>query len=113
MTEMPSERRVIRLFPEYSRDWPLRENSTPTWDVGYTTTPAMYGLSEDLTTSIAAWNAFWEAHFDDADGWDSVEARDQWGVAGEEITRRLSDEVAEFADVQYEPWLLRGPIRRA
>ena len=112
MSEVPPQRRVIRVFPDYSRDWPLWENSTPGWDVGYTTTPSTYGLSEELTARIAEWNAFWEAHFDDADGWDSIEARDQWGATGEEIVERLSEEVAEFADVTYEPWPLRGPIRQ-
>ena len=111
MTESPPERRVIRVFPDYSRDWPLWENSTPDRDVGYTTTPATYGLSEQLTARIAVWNAFWEAHFDDAHGWDSVRARDRWGATGEEIARLLSEEVAAFADVRYEPWPLRGPVR--
>ncbi len=111
MTARPPERRVIRLFPDYSRDWPLWENATPTWDVGYTTTPATYGLSPELTADIAEWNAFWEARFDDADGWDTVEARDTWGATGEQIARRLGEEVAEFADVEYEPWPLGGPVR--
>ena len=111
MIERPPERRVIRLFPDYSRNWPLWENSTPTRDVGYATTPATYGLSEELTTDLDAWNAFWEAHFDDASGWDSIEARDQWGATGEQIARRLSEEVADIADVKYEPWPLRGPAR--
>lgn len=48
MEQTPPQRRVIRLFPDYSRDYPLWENSTATWDVGYTTTPETYGLSQEL-----------------------------------------------------------------
>ena len=111
MEQVPPPRRVIRLFPDYSRDWPLWENSTPTWDVGYTTTPETYGLTEELTAHIDAWNRFWEANFDHPKGWDSSEARERWGADGEEIARRLREEVAAFADVQYEPWPLRGPVQ--
>ncbi|QIK62795.1 hypothetical protein G7068_05975 [Leucobacter viscericola] len=45
MNGVAPARRTIRLFPGYGRDWPLWENSTPTWNVGYTTTPETYGLS--------------------------------------------------------------------
>lgn len=95
---------MIRLFPDYGRDWPLWENSTPTWDVGYTTAPEMYGLSHELTRDIAEWNALWDANFDPFDGWKTDAAREQWGRDGEDIATRLATEVAEFADVKYEPW---------
>lgn len=108
MSGVAPERRVIRLFPDYSRDWPLWENSTPTWDVGYTTTPEMYGLSERLTRDMAEWNALWEANFDPFDGWKSDVGREQWRKAGESIATRLRAEVAAFADVEYEPWPLGG-----
>ncbi|MFE4950007.1 hypothetical protein ACFQ9V_07850 [Leifsonia sp. NPDC056665] len=106
MDTHPPARRVIRLFPDYGRDWPLWENSTPTWDVGYTTTPAMYSLSEDLTRDLAEWNALWDSNFDPFDGWKSDAAREQWRVTGRGIAARLQREVADFADVQYEPWPL-------
>ncbi|UOQ88583.1 hypothetical protein MUN74_15105 [Agromyces endophyticus] len=102
-------RRVIRLFPEYGRDWPLWENSTPTWDVGYTTTPEMYGLSDDLTRHIAEWNALWNANFDPFDGWKDDAARERWREEGVAIAGRLAAEVADFADVSYEPWPLLSP----
>lgn len=63
MNNIAPKRRVIRLFPDYGREWPLWENSTPTWDVGYTTTPGMYELSDDLTRDMAEWNALWESNF--------------------------------------------------
>ena len=106
MRNRPPERRVIRLFPEYGRDWPLWESSTPTWDVGYTTTPEMYGLSEQLSQEMARWNAFWERHFDPFEGWDNHENRERWRRDGERIAACLRREVASFADVSYEPWPL-------
>ncbi|MDQ4138556.1 MAG: hypothetical protein M3116_06900 [Actinomycetota bacterium] len=35
--------RVIRLFPDYGRDWPLWENGTPERESNYTMTPEDYG----------------------------------------------------------------------
>ena len=102
MSGTPPVRRIIRLFPDYSRDWPLWENSSPTWDVGYTTTPETYGLSESLTADMASWNAFWEQHFDPIDGWYDDANYEQWAAAGETIAARLRHEVEAFADVQYE-----------
>lgn len=106
MDTVASARRVIRLFPDYGRDWPLWENSTPTWDVGYTTRPDMYGLSEDLTRDLADWNALWATNFDPSDGWQDEAAREKWRQDGVEIAARLRSEVAGFADVKYEPWPL-------
>ncbi|GAA4918397.1 hypothetical protein [Nesterenkonia rhizosphaerae] len=100
----PPARRTIRLFPDYGRDWPLWENTTSTWDVGYTTTPETYGLSEPLKVEIASWNKLWEDHFDPFEGWDDDANRAKWTADGEAIAARLRHEVRAFADVQYEPW---------
>ena len=97
---------MIRLFPDYGRDWPLWENSTPTWDVGYTTTPEMYGLSDELTRDIAEWNTLWDVSFDPFHGWKSEVAREKWQEDGAAIATRLRAEVADFADVEYDPWPL-------
>jgi len=99
---VPPARRVIRLFPDYSRDYPLWETSTPTWDVGYTTTPDEYGLSPELGRDLARWQAFWEEHADPFTGWDAEEHRERWVREGRELTTRLSTEVAAFADVAPE-----------
>ncbi len=107
MSGVPPERRVIRLFPEYSRDWPLWESSTPTWDVGYTMTPSDYSLSPELTEAMASWNRFWEAHFAPGIRWDSRSNRDKWARDGEALAGWLRAEVSSFADVSYEPWPLR------
>lgn len=106
MTGAAPTRRVIRLFPEYGVVWPLWEDSTPTWDVGYTTTPEMYGLSAVLTRDLATWNSLWEANYDPVDGWTCDVAREQWRSDGVDIAARLRAEVAGFADVTYEPWPL-------
>lgn len=99
---VPPARRVIRLFPDVSRDYPLWENATATWDVGYTTTPDEYGLSAELGRDLARWQAFWEQHADPFAGWDAEEHRERWVREGRELTARLSAEVAAFADVEPE-----------
>lgn len=106
MEQTPPHRRVIRLFPEYSRDYPLWENSTASWDVGYTTTPETYGLSEQLGKDLASWQAFFEEHASPFEGWDSDANLQKWLSDGESIAARLQDEVQSFADVQREfgPW---------
>lgn len=90
------------MFPDYGRDYPLWENSTPTWDVGYTTTPADYGLSEDLGEELARWQAFWEERVNVSEGNDAGEDVRKWERWGEQLARRLATEVAEFADVKVE-----------
>lgn len=106
MAGVPPARRRIRLFPDYGRDWPLWENSTPSWDPGYTMTPEMYGLSEALTADLSEWNTLWALNFDELDGWSSDVIRDRWRSGGEAIAARLRAEVVEFADVEYDPWPL-------
>lgn len=74
---MPPARRVIRFFPDYGRDWPLWEKSSPTWDVGYPTTPEMYGFSDELTRDMAEGNSLWAVNFDHMNSWKSAAAREQ------------------------------------
>lgn len=102
MEQIPPTRRQIRLFPDYSRDYPLWENSTPTWDVGYATTPETYGLSHELGQDLAGWQAFFEEHADPFDGWDSDANLQKWLRDGEWLARRLEEEVQDFADVKRE-----------
>lgn len=102
MKQIPPSRRVIRMFPDYSRDYPLWENSTPTWDVGYTTSPETYGLSEQLGADLAAWQAFFEDHLDPFDGWDNEANFQSWLAEGDVLATRLQHEVRHFADVRPE-----------
>ncbi len=98
------ERRVIRLFPDYGRDWPLWESPLTAPDGRYCTDPEVYRLSVELTEELARWNAHWETHFDPFEGWDSEENRERWHRDGVRISSWLQREVAGFADVRYEPW---------
>jgi hypothetical protein len=96
-------RQVIRLFPDYCRDWPLWENSGgPAGDVGYTRAPSEYGLSEGLSDALGAWNDFWTEHFDPFKGWDAAANEAKWIADGRKVAAWLRREVAEFADVSYE-----------
>lgn len=108
MSPASPARRQIRVFPEYGRAWPLWEDSTPTWDVGYATTPEMYGLSAALTRDLAAWNELWNTHFDAVLGWTDAQSRRQWAADGDAVVARLRTEVHAFADVVYEPWPVSG-----
>lgn len=102
MPQFPPERRVIRMFPDYGRRHPLWENSTLTWDVGYTTTPEMYGLSRELAEDLEGWQSFFERHADPFQGWDSEHNLQKWLRDGEWLARCLQEEVQVFADVQRE-----------
>ena len=104
---------MIRLFPDPARDYPLWEDSTPSWDVGYTTTPETNGLSDELGDDLAAWQAFFEEHANPFAGWDSDANLQKWLSDGEAIAVRLQDEVQSFADVQREfgPWRTDGDLR--
>lgn len=97
---VPPARRVIRLSPDHGRTFPLWENSTPTWDVGYTTDPDEYGLSPALAGDLSRWQEFWEKHADPFDGWDVEENRLAWLRDGYRLEARLAAEVVTFADVE-------------
>ena len=100
--QAPPERRVIRTFCDYGRRHPLWESSTPTWDVGYTTTPETYGLSPELAEDLEGWQAFFESHGDPFEGWDSDANLQKWLRDGAWLADRLQAEVQSFADVRRE-----------
>jgi hypothetical protein len=83
---------VIRLFPDHGRRYPLCENSTPTWDVEYTTTPETYGLSLALAQDLEGSQAFWASHADPFDGWDDDANRHKWLRDGKWLARRVEAE---------------------
>jgi hypothetical protein len=104
---LPGEpRRIIRLFPDEGRDWPLWEDHTDWRMTGYTMEPADYGLSIELTAALREWNDLWESHFHYARGWDTTANEVDWKQRGELVAARLRDEVKEWADVEYDgrPW---------
>ncbi|MFG6504563.1 hypothetical protein [Microbacterium sp. P05] len=102
MPQLPPERREIRMFPDYGRRYPLWGNSTPTWDVGYTTSSETYGLSDELAEDLEGWQSYFEAHANPFEGWDSDTNLGKWLRDGEWLAKRLQDEVQSFADVKRE-----------
>ncbi|MGP9722970.1 hypothetical protein ACT3SZ_03005 [Corynebacterium sp. AOP40-9SA-29] len=104
----PPERRQIRLFPDYGRDYPLWENTvfedTPEgprviWAIGNLPSAETYGLSTELSTRLRSWQQFWGDHTVEFGSWDSAENEKAWLDEGEEIARDLATEVSDFADV--------------
>jgi hypothetical protein len=71
------------LFPDYSRDYPLR-------------------LSQERAEDLAGWQAFFEEHADPFEGWDTDANLQKWLRDGDWLADRLQDEVQAFADVKRE-----------
>lgn len=104
----PPERRQIRLFADYGRDYPLWENTvvedTPEgprviWTTGNLPSAETYGLSTELSKRLRSWQQFWGDHNVEFCSWDSAENEKAWLDEGEEIARDLATEVSDFADV--------------
>ncbi len=74
---------AVRLFPEYSRDWPLWSRSIPELD--YPISPADMGLSAPLTDRIKRWNDDWEKNFHWESGWREGFDVEQWANEGKAI----------------------------
>jgi hypothetical protein len=102
MGSVMTERRLIRIFPDYGHDWPLWENTTSTHDYGYTMEPSDYGLSSQLTERIRAWYDFWEVNQGWDRGWDSPEYESNWIAEGKDIAAAMRAQVNDFADVRLE-----------
>jgi len=89
---LPDGRRVIRLFCDHGRDWPLWESFTDK----YTMDPDDYGLSESLRTDLHAWNQTYQlASLDDPPS-------PAWIEEGWRLFRMLRAEVDDFAEVRPE-----------
>jgi len=97
-----TERRLIRVFPDYGHEWPLWGNSTATHDYAYAMSPSDYGLSSKLTDRIRAWYDFWVEHQDFDRDWDSPEDGIHWIAEGKDIAASIRAQVKEFADVRLE-----------
>ncbi|HCS59048.1 MAG TPA: hypothetical protein DIW80_19380 [Gordonia polyisoprenivorans] len=97
----PPARRTVRLFPDYGRDWPLWENSTETWNVGYATTPNDYGLSAELTQRIRAWHDVWEQELSALDREPDAVIEARWRTEGHRIAELLAAEIGDYADIEH------------
>ena len=54
-------------------------------------------------TTEPKWQKHWAEHLEPTEGWDTAANRDTWLADGERIAADLAAEVADFADVSYEP----------
>lgn len=96
--------RVVRLFPDHARDWPLWESPLTAPRGEPCTTPSTYRLGEHLTGQIARWNSTWEGRFAWETGWDDAEVAARWAADGEALAAALAAELSGTADVSYQPW---------
>lgn len=97
-------RRVVRLFPDYGRAWPLWESPTTAPGGEPCTTPQTYRLTEGLANGLRPWNARWESAYHPERGWSDAALAMPWAREGERLAVELATEVAALADVGYEPW---------
>lgn len=98
----PCTRRVIRLFPDYGRRWPLWEDSTAERPSKYAMEPDDFGLSQNLAERLRSWQDVWDAENLDCNEWSSPANEMAWRAEGAAIAQQLREEVASFADVDYE-----------
>ncbi|ORA33122.1 hypothetical protein BST20_22935 [Mycobacterium branderi] len=97
---------AVRLFPEYSRVWPLWSRNMPGLD--YPISPADIGISDTLTTRIKRWNDEWEKNFHQEDGWKHGFDTKKWAAEGEAIAELLEDELPGISVVREYGWCLSG-----
>ncbi|MEO6530729.1 MAG: hypothetical protein ABI563_11615 [Specibacter sp.] len=97
-----SARRVIRVFPDYGRRWPLWEDSTAERPSKYAMEPEDFGLSQNLTERLRRWQDTWDAENLDGNEWSSPVNETAWRAEGAAIAQQLREEVESIADVDYE-----------
>lgn len=95
---LPDGRRVIRLSPDYTRDYPLWES----FSESYAISAADLGLSAELAGALRAWQQEWEGR-DDASS-----PSEEWYREGWRLTDLLQREVAGFAEVRPDFGFDRG-----
>lgn len=94
-------RRLIRLSPDFGRDWPLWEDDIEGDILSIFSSPDDYGLSTDLTAQLRAWFDFWLSHYDPNTLWDSSSNHSAWHQDGRRIAAAMRREVQGFADVEF------------
>lgn len=90
---LDNERRLIRVFPEYTVDLPLWENFTD----HYLIERGMLPLSTDLETALARWNESWSPSRSS----DGPEGQ-RWLAEGHALIRRLRTELHGIAEIRAE-----------
>jgi len=89
---LPNGLRVIRVFPEWVRGWPLWENFTEDYHL---TGPAL-GLTGELSDALYEWNGIWLARHEDEP------APEGWQEHGRNLVQLLQTELNGIAEVRPE-----------
>ena len=89
---LPNGLRVIRMVPDWGRDWPFWESFTDE----YTRSAADLGLSTGLSVNVSAWNERWQARSET----DPLPAG--WRAEGRMLHARVQAELQRWAVVRPE-----------
>jgi hypothetical protein len=95
---------AVRLFPEYSMEWPLWSRNIPGLD--YPISPVDLGISDALTARIKKWNDNWEKNFHWEHGWKKGFDTQQWANEGEAIAKLLEEELPNITVLPEYEWCL-------
>jgi hypothetical protein len=87
---LPDGRRVIRLFPDWGREWPIWESFSDEYTLDAEDLP----LSSELSADIYAWNAAWQARAE------TDPVPDGWAEHGRYLHARMQAELHAVAEVR-------------
>lgn len=87
---LPDGRRVIRLFPDWGREWPIWESFSDEYTLDAEGLP----LSSELSADIYAWNAAWQARAE------TDPVPDGWAEHGRYLHARMQAELHAVAEVR-------------
>ena len=94
--------RMVRLYADFGRDWPLWEDELDGDEVNICTAPADYGLDGDLTEEIHQWYVYWQWHYDPDTLWDGDAGRADWLTRAKSIARRIRETLPPGSTVGHE-----------
>lgn len=87
---LPDGRRVIRLFPDWGREWPLWESFSD----DYALSADDLNLSPDLANELYRWNRAWQSRSE------TDPTPDGWMDRGRELRADLQEELKDLAEVR-------------
>ncbi|MDR7357187.1 hypothetical protein [Paeniglutamicibacter sulfureus] len=85
--------RVLRIFCDYDAEWPL-------WEFGLQSAED-YGLSEELSSKLSAWNEDFQVHMHWERGWSEGFGENKWNETGRQLALEVQREVGEEILVVY------------
>lgn len=83
----------MRIFCDYGAEWPL-------WEMGLQS-PEDYGLSEELSSKLSAWNDQFQEHLHWEHGWSEGFDENKWVASGRQLASEVQEEVGERILVVY------------